>query len=77
MAAVMTYVSPNNQRFYLSREALVQLGVIAKDFPRVGSADEECAIDDNKAPCGCSIRTDPPPRPNELPFAPTVETSLR
>eukprot|EP00111_Clytia_hemisphaerica_P011054 TCONS_00032366-protein len=34
MAAVMTYVSPNTQRFYLSREALVQLGVIRKDFPR-------------------------------------------
>ena len=72
-AAVMTYVSPSTQRFFLSREALIQLGVIAKDFPRVGSADEECTIENDTAPCGCSVRTSPPPRPEDLPFTPTVE----
>jgi len=71
--AVMTYVSPSTQRFFLSQEALIQLGVIAKDFPRVGSADEECTVEIDAAPCGCSVRTSPPPRPEELPFAPTVE----
>ena len=70
-AAVMTYVSPNTQRFYLSREALIQLGVIGKNFPRVGSADEECAIEEENASCGCLVRTSPPRRPENLPFPPT------
>jgi hypothetical protein len=33
-APVMTYVSPSTEKFYLSREALVQLGVIPKKFPQ-------------------------------------------
>ena len=35
----MTYVSPSTKGFYLLRDALVQLGVISIDFPKVG---DEC-----------------------------------
>jgi len=48
-AAVMAYISPNTRRFYLSREALIQLGIITKDFPRIGSADESSAVNDENA----------------------------
>ena len=43
-AAIMAYVSPRTQRFYLSKEALVQLHVIPSDFPRIGAASENCVI---------------------------------
>ena len=36
-AAVMTYVSPDAKSFFLSREAMVQLGIISQDFPQLGS----------------------------------------
>lgn len=84
-AAIMVYVSPRTHRFYLSKEALIQLDVIPRDFPRIGSATENCGIsesavfgdqingqsetDANLAPCGCPKRTLPPPRPQNLPFA--------
>ena len=35
---VIVYVSPDANGFYLSREALIQLGVISKNFPMVGEA---------------------------------------
>ena len=35
----MAYVSPDTRNFYLSRHACIQLSVIPKDFPKVGSAD--------------------------------------
>ena len=37
-AAVMTYVSPDAQHFYLSKEAMVQLDIIDEDFPQVGAS---------------------------------------
>jgi ribosomal protein L44E len=37
-AAVMVYVSPDVRSFFLSKDAMVQLGVIAPTFPRIGSA---------------------------------------
>ena len=36
-AAVMVYVSPQAHSFFLSKEAMVQLGIISSSFPRVGS----------------------------------------
>ena len=67
-AAVMVYVTPDTERFYLSRSALIQLGVISKDFPRVGSALESCPVEDARAECGCLRRELPPSRPEHLPF---------
>jgi hypothetical protein len=72
-AAAMVYVSPSTQRFYLSRESLIQLGIISTDFPKVGSVAEECAVDGTVAPCGCPIRAPPPPSPENLPFNCTKE----
>ena len=78
-ARVMVYVSPNTRKFYLSREALIQLKVIPPDFPKVGSAGEAsemlaCAITkDSTAPCGCPIRRLPPGLPEKLPFQPCPE----
>ena len=36
--SVMTYISPDANAFFLSKEALIQLQVIPKDFPKIGSA---------------------------------------
>ena len=42
----MPYVSPNIQRFYLSRETLIQHCMISRDFPRISSADENCTVNE-------------------------------
>jgi hypothetical protein len=36
--AAMTYISPDADNFYLSKEAMTQLGIISTNFPQVGSA---------------------------------------
>ena len=76
-AAVMVYVSPDSKKFYLSREAMVQLGIISHDFPQVGAAlpmHSECNaanLDASSTSCGCEERGPPPGRPTELPFEAT------
>ena len=67
-AAVMTYISPSTSRFYLSREALVQLNVIPPNFLELGAALHQSSIKNRQATCDCHKRTKPPPRPNTLPF---------
>jgi len=37
-AAVMVYISPDAGSFFLSKNAMIQLGVIAPTFPQIGSA---------------------------------------
>ena len=69
IAPIMAYVSPSTEKFYLSREALIQLGVIPKNFPEIGAAMEASAIEGQTAPCGCSMRLLPPERPDKLPFS--------
>ena len=66
-AAVMVYISPSTKKLYLPREALIQLKVIPKDFPKVGAVLDVSAIE-TKAPCGCPTRALPPDRPAQLPF---------
>ena len=34
-AAVMVYISPDTYAFYLSREAMIQLGIIDRTFPNL------------------------------------------
>ena len=69
VAPVMVYISPSTKRFYLSRDALIQLCVIPKDFPQVGAALESSAVEQLiKSPYGCYLRALPPKRPEELPF---------
>ena len=67
-AGVMVYVSPSTNKFYLSRQALIQLCVIPKDFPRVGAFAEMSSIENCRAACGCLKRDLPPTRPSRLPF---------
>ena len=37
-AAVMVYISPDAKDFFLSKEAMIQLGIIGADFPQLGAA---------------------------------------
>ena len=61
-APIIAYVSPSTQKLYLSREALIQLGVISRNFPKVGAAVESSAVE-------CQVaRRLPPKRPQNLPF---------
>ena len=41
----MAYISPSTSKFYLSRDALVQLNVISSGFPKIGGASEESTIE--------------------------------
>ena len=59
-APVMAYVSPSTQKFYLSQESLIQLGVISKNFPQIGAALEASAIEHSMSPRGCPTRALPP-----------------
>ena len=43
-AVVVTYISPDTERFYLLRETLIQLRVITRYFPHIGSTDENCTV---------------------------------
>jgi len=37
-AAAMVYISPDANSFYLSKDAMIQLGIISPSFPQIGSA---------------------------------------
>ena len=73
-AKVMVYVSPDSKQFYLSREAMVQLGIINQDFPQVGAAlplNLECnsvGVKPLNKVCDCEERSLPPGKPDKLPF---------
>ena len=80
----MTYVTDTSDKFFLSREACVSLGIISDDFPTVGLIDDApmqstaTKIQDdlnsafinmnNKKQCDCAKRQLPPPPPKQLPF---------
>ena len=75
----MVHVSTNTQGLYLSETALMDLGIISKDFPNPPNKGESGAnataapncTDENGVPC--IPRTATPDRPNEIPCAPTKE----
>ena len=82
-AAVIVYVSPDASRFYLSKEAMVQLGIINQNFPQVGAAfDKSSGCSISPAPqfvksevCDCPRREYPPERPAKLPFEANKENT--
>ena len=84
-APATVYVTDSNHRFYLSKAALVQLGVIGPDFPKVGAAIAAAATESHTAghrphsvaECGCPRRAPPPGPPTTLPFAPSAENTGR
>ena len=67
-APIMAYVSSSTNKFYLSQQSLLHLGVISKNFPQVGAAMETSAINHHVSPCGCPTRVLPPEKPDVLPF---------
>ena len=75
----MVYVSPDAKAFYLSKEALIQLKVIPRDFPKIGIAPAQHEVggvdtaDEEFEECVCRKRTLPPPKPNKLPFEATKD----
>ena len=70
----MVYISPSTQKFYLSRETLIQLGVISSNFPCVGGALEHAAIEHEMHSCGCLKRV--PLYPREQPSIKIVVDSV-
>jgi len=80
----LTYVTDNSDKFFISREACADLGVVSNTFPIVGEATATTVnqnIEDNDisnlssesgltAPCSCPRRQLPPSRP-QLPFPAT------
>ena len=81
----MVHVSKNIRGLYLSEAALLELGVIHRDFPHHTHRSEEdlftagmgvssafaCCIDDGAE--GCTERMATPSRPEKIPFEPTPE----
>jgi hypothetical protein len=74
---VQVYVMLATKRFYLSRQAMKQLGIIGPDFPRINMAMMAGIEKDDtvKAPCGCPRHAPPPARPKSLPF-PVTEGNI-
>lgn len=76
-AAVMVYISPDAKDFYLSREAMVQLGIIPCGFPQVGASfptSSECNLNTpSPSECNCKVRRPPPAKPDHLPFEATPD----
>ena len=71
--AVMAHVTNSTERFYISRQAMRELGIISQDFPKVQARTVNAAtstIESDFAPCGCPRHCLPPERPDFLPFAP-------
>lgn len=74
----LTYVTDNSDKFFISREACADLGVVSNTFPIVGETtdvtgnqnieNDDACIQSSKsgltAPFSCPKRQMPPPRPS-------------
>lgn len=70
------YVTNESDKFFLSRGACINLGLISDSFPAIGESTGSVSIaipQDIQAECGCPRRNLPPPLPTELPFLATEE----
>ncbi|XP_065641175.1 uncharacterized protein LOC136073504 [Hydra vulgaris] len=88
--AVMVYISPDANGFYLSKEAMTQLGIISKDFPEIGSAlhgatnsgpitigTKTSSENNSSHVCNCPKRSLPAGAPTKLPFVCCPENNER
>ena len=77
----LTYITDNSDKFFVSREACADLGVVSNIFPIIGETTINQNIENDDAsnlssesgltaPCSCPRRQMPPPRP-KLPFPAT------
>ena len=83
----MAYVSPDANCLYLSKEAMIQLGIVDQEFPQIGAASNNhvFGIDTEQNPdqesgsvyaeCGCLKRELPPEKPSRLPFDSSQENA--
>ena len=68
-AAVIVYVRPATNRFYLSRDPLIQLSITNPNLPQLdGSTLQQSAINSQKHLCEYPECTKPPSCPKSLPF---------
>ena len=69
--AAVVYVSPDADKFYLSRGVMVDLGIISEQFPLIGDGETMAAHTQEAAEsgktCSCPKRTMPPGRPDKFP----------
>ena len=52
-ANVMVYIRPYTNKFCLSRDGCIKLGIINTDFPRIGKTMESCAVREDFKTCDC------------------------
>ncbi len=67
----MVYVTDSANKFFLSREACLALGIISNKFPTIGEHLSANATNDKS--CDCPQRQKPPPRPTKIPFPATTK----
>ena len=74
----VTYVTRESNKFFLSREACTELGLITESFPTVGetaanphASNSPVFSAQTTSPCHCPWRQPPPPKPTQLPFPAT------
>ena len=77
--AVMVFISPDAAHFFLSKEAMQQLDIISRDFPRIGAASNSSIsantteTNTNVSVCDCSRKELPPTKLDQLPMSPIPE----
>ena len=65
----MVYVTEDNDRMFLNKEACIKLGLISDQFPKIG----EMNVAEDEKLCDCPRRQKPPPLPDKMPMAPTED----
>ena len=65
----MVYVTEDNDRMFLNKEACIKLGLISDQFPKIG----EINVAEDEKLCDCPRRQKPPPLPDKMPMAPTED----
>ena len=86
----IVYVTNDSNKFFLSREACTELGIITTTFPVIGEAADQLSTTNpsvetpNPAlhnqtddPCNCPRRQSPPPKPTHPPFPATAANRQR
>ena len=68
----LVYVTNSTDKFYISCETCIGLGLISENFPSTGEA-AEATISTEAKECSCPKHTLPPPLPTKLPFPATEE----
>ena len=77
------YICENVKGLFLSESVQKRLGIISSEYPNISSACGQTAAssksqdDPSLAECGCPLRVEPPPRPDEIPFPPTKENKSK